>query len=102
MADPNPAFQPYDWIPETESETLDLSELLVVEEFLIDEWEEIERIVDAHLAIYKRDTLAKPEGLCTTFKYADLNASSFQLLQKFEQKLDGRILVAYAKPLQRW
>lgn len=92
----------YDWIPTWERNSYDLSDLVVPSPDLEKECLFIEEKLNAYLAIYKKDTLAKKEGLCTTFKFADLESTAFEVFQKFENQLNGNIVVAYAKPLQRW
>ncbi|PJZ44253.1 hypothetical protein [Leptospira brenneri] len=92
----------YDWIPEYEFNSYDLSELLVLNEELEKECKSIESEFKIFLAIYKKGTVAKPKGLCTTFKYADLGDKALLTFQKFENKINGNILVAYANPLERW
>ncbi|MDV6236812.1 hypothetical protein CH379_014380 [Leptospira ellisii] len=51
------------WIPNRELNSLDLSELASPERALSEECERIEAKVGAHLAVYKKGTLAKPKGL---------------------------------------
>jgi hypothetical protein len=92
----------YDWIPDFAFHFYDLSELVVLAKELEEECIVIADHLNAFLAIYKKGTRAKPNGLCTTFQYASLDSSELELCQKLEHKLDGDILVAYAKPLQHW
>ncbi|EMY59776.1 hypothetical protein [Leptospira terpstrae] len=92
----------YDWIPDFEFMSYDLSDLVVLSPELELECKIMEDRFPAFLAIYKKGTIAKPKGLCTTFKYANLDPTELDVCQKFEKKLDGDILVAYSKPLQRW
>ncbi|MBM9547574.1 hypothetical protein JWG40_11145 [Leptospira sp. 201903074] len=92
----------YDWIPGFEFNSYDLSDLVVPSRDLEKECMFIQEKINAHLAIYKKGTLAKPKGLCTTFKYAVLESPALSLCQTLERKLNGNILVVYAKPLQRW
>lgn len=92
----------YHWIPEFEFNWYDLSDLVVPGPDIEKECIFIEDQLNAFLAIYKTGTLAKRQGLCTTFKYANLESTAFSLCQRLENKLSGNILVAYAKPLQRW
>ncbi|EMJ97089.1 hypothetical protein LEP1GSC194_3986 [Leptospira alstonii serovar Sichuan str. 79601] len=95
-------FYMYDWIPSHELNTLDLSELEYLEQNLVDECERLEKEFNVFFAVYKKGTLAKPKGLCTTFKFAKLDQDTCNLIDDFEHKLGKRILVAYAKPLERW
>ncbi|TGL41392.1 hypothetical protein [Leptospira perdikensis] len=92
----------YDWIPDLEFNSYDLSGLVVPGHELEDECRVVEERLSAFLAIYKKGTLAKPKGLCTTFKYAILESTELALCQKLESQLGGSILVVYAKPLERW
>ncbi|EMY70576.1 hypothetical protein [Leptospira vanthielii] len=92
----------YGWIPDFEFNSYDLSDLVVLDQELEKECKTIEDRFHAYLAIYKKGTLAKPKGLCTTFQYAILESKAFDICQEFEKKLDGNILVVYAKPLKRW
>ncbi|EMJ87561.1 hypothetical protein [Leptospira meyeri] len=92
----------YDWIPECEFNSYDLSDLVVPSQDLEKECIFIEEQLNVCLAIYKKGTSAKPKGLCTTFKFAILESIALSLCQRLENKLNGNILVVYAKPLQRW
>ncbi|MDF3819579.1 hypothetical protein P3G55_06695 [Leptospira sp. 96542] len=92
----------YDWIPDFEFNFYDLSDLIVPYPELEKECKVMEDKLNVFFAIYKKGTLAKPKGLCTTFKYAILGSAELELCQNIQNKLAGNILVAYAKPLQRW
>ncbi|MBM9590779.1 hypothetical protein JWG41_10010 [Leptospira sp. 201903075] len=92
----------YDWIPDSEFNTYDLSDLVVLDQGLEKECKAMGEQFHTFLAIYKKGTIAKPKGLCTTFKYANLDPKALDVCQKFEKKLNGNILVAYSKPLLRW
>ncbi|TGL16021.1 hypothetical protein [Leptospira meyeri] len=92
----------YDWIPEFEFNSYDLSDLVVPSQDLEKECIFIEEQLNVCLAVYKKGTLPKPKGLCTTFKFAILESTTLTLCQRLENKLSGNILVVYAKPLQRW
>ncbi len=63
---------------------------------------ELGDLLEAHVAPYRPGARARPTGLCSVFRYAALTVAESRLLGDAEREMAGIILVAYARPLERW
>ncbi len=91
-----------DWIPAEDCARLDLSELADLNEDLDQACRELGDRLGAHVAAYRPGATARPTGLCSLFRYAALTVPKSRLLADEERERHGIILVAYARPLERW
>ncbi len=90
------------WIPADERERLDLAELADADGQLREECDRLGGLLDAHVAAYWAGARARATGLCSVFKFARLSPEQAAMLAESEQRQAGVILVAYARPLERW
>jgi hypothetical protein len=91
-----------EWIPAKDQARLDLSELAEWDDELARACTRLGDRLGVYVAAYRPGAKARPTGLCCTFRYADLSVAQSQVLGEAERATEGIILVAFARPLERW
>ncbi len=99
---PSPARHAPSWLPEDEAGQVDLSELAAPSESVKAECARLERLLEAHVAVYRPGARARPSGLCSRFRFALLDDEQMRRLAEAERRQSDVVFVAYARPLTRW
>lgn len=91
------------WVPVALRDIIDRSELAEPNELIVAETDRLMMCLKANIAIYKKSIYPPahhPNGLCTLYRSATLNAEQLVLLMEAEQPLKDYVIVAYADPLE--
>ncbi len=89
------------WVPEEMRHIINLSELAEPTIQINEAATSLMDKIGANIAVYKNMPRAKPNGLCSFFKAANLQSKQLEILSEIERRLKDYVLVAYANPLQR-
>jgi hypothetical protein len=102
MSTPSPWPHIPRWLPADAAGQVDLGELAAPSASVDAERARLERLLEAHVAVYRRDARARPTGLCSWYRYALLDGDQMQCVAEAERRHSDVVFVAYARPLSRW
>lgn len=87
------------WLPSGMGPRLDLSELSEVSPAIRQIQQELEWLLDCHVAVYRSEVRGREHGLCSMYRAARLTLDQQGLLKAAEERFPDTVFVAYAKPL---